>query len=271
MSNKNIVKFASALLMSTAFTAPAFAQIETVVVTAERKAEDIQTVPIAVTALTGADLQVEAGQQLPRPPVPRPERDLHEVQLRRCAVPDPRHHHPVRSRRRHRAERERHLPRSAGPRERPVLRRRSRRSRARSAVDLLWSCGDRRCGEHHHHQAEPRRIPGPRQLRLRHVQHDEAGVDGQHSDHRRRAWRSRRGARRLPRRLREEQLFRSDRSIRWHCRQAHQRPGHGVRPRLDSLGAQRRHDDRSHRRVSATRTTTASAATSRNAIATRRA
>jgi outer membrane receptor protein involved in Fe transport len=45
--------------MSTAFTAPAFAQIETVVVTAERKAEDIQTVPIAVTALTGADLKAK--------------------------------------------------------------------------------------------------------------------------------------------------------------------------------------------------------------------
>jgi len=43
--------------MSTAFTVPAFAQIETVVVTAERKAEDIQTVPIAVTALTAADLK----------------------------------------------------------------------------------------------------------------------------------------------------------------------------------------------------------------------
>lgn len=49
--------FVSALLVTTAFTAPAFAQIETVVVTAERKAEDIQTVPVAVTALTGADLK----------------------------------------------------------------------------------------------------------------------------------------------------------------------------------------------------------------------
>jgi iron complex outermembrane receptor protein len=49
--------FISALLMSTAFTVPAFAQIETVVVTAERKAEDIQTVPVAVTALTAADLK----------------------------------------------------------------------------------------------------------------------------------------------------------------------------------------------------------------------
>jgi iron complex outermembrane recepter protein len=49
--------FISALLMSTAFTVPAFAQIETVVVTAERKAEDIQTVPIAVSAFGAADLQ----------------------------------------------------------------------------------------------------------------------------------------------------------------------------------------------------------------------
>ncbi|HUO91216.1 MAG TPA: TonB-dependent receptor plug domain-containing protein [Rhizomicrobium sp.] len=59
MSNRTIAKFASALLMSTAFTAPAFAQIETVVVTAERKAEDIQTVPVAVTALTGSDLKAK--------------------------------------------------------------------------------------------------------------------------------------------------------------------------------------------------------------------
>ena len=51
--------FLNTLLMTTAFTVPAFAQIETVVVTAERKAEDIQTVPIAVTALTGADLKAK--------------------------------------------------------------------------------------------------------------------------------------------------------------------------------------------------------------------
>src|SRR6185437_5435270 len=49
----------SALLMSTAFTAPAFAQIETVIVTTERKAEDIQTVPVAVTALTATDLKAK--------------------------------------------------------------------------------------------------------------------------------------------------------------------------------------------------------------------
>ncbi len=56
-SNKNSAKFLSALLVSTAFTVPAYAQIETVVVTAERKAEDIQTVPVAVTAFTSADLK----------------------------------------------------------------------------------------------------------------------------------------------------------------------------------------------------------------------
>ncbi len=55
----NSAKYVAALLVTTAFTAPAFAQIETVVVTAERKAEDIQTVPLAVTALTGADLKAK--------------------------------------------------------------------------------------------------------------------------------------------------------------------------------------------------------------------
>jgi len=57
VSFKSKSAFVSALLVSTAFTVPAFAQIETVVVTAERKAEDIQTVPVAVTALTGTDLK----------------------------------------------------------------------------------------------------------------------------------------------------------------------------------------------------------------------
>jgi outer membrane receptor protein involved in Fe transport len=49
--------FLNTILMTTAFAVPAYAQIETVVVTAERKAEDIQTVPVAVTALTGQDLK----------------------------------------------------------------------------------------------------------------------------------------------------------------------------------------------------------------------
>jgi len=48
--------FIGALLVTTAFTVPAFAQIETVIVTAQKRAEDIQSVPIAVTAYTAQDL-----------------------------------------------------------------------------------------------------------------------------------------------------------------------------------------------------------------------
>lgn len=45
-----------ALMLSSALAAPAFAQIEEVVVTAQKKSEDIQQVPIAVSAFSGADL-----------------------------------------------------------------------------------------------------------------------------------------------------------------------------------------------------------------------
>ncbi|HEY5047734.1 MAG TPA: TonB-dependent receptor [Rhizomicrobium sp.] len=48
--------FVTALLLSTAIAAPALAQVEQVVVTAQRRAESIQNVPIAVTAFTSADL-----------------------------------------------------------------------------------------------------------------------------------------------------------------------------------------------------------------------
>src|SRR5579871_1974267 len=44
--------FLNTLLIGAAFTVPAFAQIETVVVTAEKRAENLQTVPVAVTAFT---------------------------------------------------------------------------------------------------------------------------------------------------------------------------------------------------------------------------
>src|ERR1700756_1767186 len=44
------------LLLTTALAAPAFAQIEEVVVTAQKKAEDVQTVPIAISAFTAQDL-----------------------------------------------------------------------------------------------------------------------------------------------------------------------------------------------------------------------
>ncbi|HEX7725565.1 MAG TPA: TonB-dependent receptor plug domain-containing protein, partial [Rhizomicrobium sp.] len=46
-----------ALLLSTALAAPAFAQIEEIVVTAQKKTEDAQSVPIAITAYTKQDLQ----------------------------------------------------------------------------------------------------------------------------------------------------------------------------------------------------------------------
>jgi iron complex outermembrane receptor protein len=49
--------FISTLLLTTALAAPAFAQIEEIVVTAQKKSEDIQTVPIAVTAYTSEDLK----------------------------------------------------------------------------------------------------------------------------------------------------------------------------------------------------------------------
>lgn len=61
------VTFISALLLSSALAAPAFAQIEEVVVTAQKKSEDIQSVPIAVSAFTSADMaahQIEGFKDL---------------------------------------------------------------------------------------------------------------------------------------------------------------------------------------------------------------
>jgi iron complex outermembrane recepter protein len=56
LGTKQSLTFIGALLVTTAFTVPAFAQIETVIVTAEKRAEDIQSVPIAVTAYSAQDL-----------------------------------------------------------------------------------------------------------------------------------------------------------------------------------------------------------------------
>jgi outer membrane receptor protein involved in Fe transport len=44
------------MLLSTALAGPAFAQIEEVVVTAQKRAEDVQTVPISITAYSAQDL-----------------------------------------------------------------------------------------------------------------------------------------------------------------------------------------------------------------------
>ena len=57
MLNQKRISFVAALLVTTAFTAPAFAEIEIVTVSVERKVENIQTTPVAVTALSGADLK----------------------------------------------------------------------------------------------------------------------------------------------------------------------------------------------------------------------
>ena len=49
--------FFNTLLLASAMALPAMAQIEEVVVTAQKKSEDVQNVPIAVTAFTGQDLK----------------------------------------------------------------------------------------------------------------------------------------------------------------------------------------------------------------------
>src|ERR1700760_2145185 len=54
--NSRSLTFISTLLLTTALAAPAFAQIEEVVVTAQKKSEDIQSVPIAISAFTAQDL-----------------------------------------------------------------------------------------------------------------------------------------------------------------------------------------------------------------------
>jgi iron complex outermembrane recepter protein len=55
--------FINALLLSSAVALPAMAQIEEVVVTAQKKTEDVQSVPIAVTAFTGQDLKTQQIEQ----------------------------------------------------------------------------------------------------------------------------------------------------------------------------------------------------------------
>jgi iron complex outermembrane recepter protein len=54
--SRRSLTFIGTLLLSTALAAPAFAQIEEVVVTAQKKSEDIQAVPIAVSAFSSTDL-----------------------------------------------------------------------------------------------------------------------------------------------------------------------------------------------------------------------
>jgi outer membrane receptor protein involved in Fe transport len=58
------ILFLNSLLLSTAVALPAMAQIEQVVVTAQKRTEDVQTVPITVTAFTAQDL---ADQRISQP------------------------------------------------------------------------------------------------------------------------------------------------------------------------------------------------------------
>ncbi len=51
VSARSLVAF-NALLLATAFAVPAYAQIETVIVTAEKRAVDVQTVPVAISVFT---------------------------------------------------------------------------------------------------------------------------------------------------------------------------------------------------------------------------
>jgi iron complex outermembrane receptor protein len=57
VSTGRSLTFISALLLTTALAAPAFAQVEEVVVTAQKRAEDVQTVPIAISAFSQEDLK----------------------------------------------------------------------------------------------------------------------------------------------------------------------------------------------------------------------
>jgi len=55
--SRRALSVTGALLLSTALAAPAFGEIEEVVVTAQKRAEDVQTVPISITAFTAQDLE----------------------------------------------------------------------------------------------------------------------------------------------------------------------------------------------------------------------
>jgi outer membrane receptor protein involved in Fe transport len=56
---RHVCAFGLRALAFTLFTTSALAQIETVVVTAQRRAEDVQTVPISITAITAQDLKAK--------------------------------------------------------------------------------------------------------------------------------------------------------------------------------------------------------------------
>ena len=75
--------FINALLLSSAVALPAMAQIEEVVVTAQKKTEDVQSVPIAVTAFTGQDLKTQQIEQFKDLQFHAPNVTLYGGQFRR--------------------------------------------------------------------------------------------------------------------------------------------------------------------------------------------
>jgi len=62
LNKTNSAKLIAALLVSSAFTVPAFAQVEVVVVTAEKRVQDVQTVPVAISVF-GSDKRDAVGIQ----------------------------------------------------------------------------------------------------------------------------------------------------------------------------------------------------------------
>jgi iron complex outermembrane receptor protein len=59
MTRSRILTYSSALALSLTMAAPSFAQIDEIVVTAQRRAESAQDVPVALTVLTTEDLQTK--------------------------------------------------------------------------------------------------------------------------------------------------------------------------------------------------------------------
>ena len=62
LTKSNSAKLLTALLVSSAFTVPAFAEVEVVVVTAEKRVQDVQTVPVAISVF-GSDKRDAVGIQ----------------------------------------------------------------------------------------------------------------------------------------------------------------------------------------------------------------
>ena len=181
--------FIGALLLTTAFTVPAFAQIETVVVTAEKKAEDIQTTPIAVTAYSAQDLAAHQVNTFKDIQFSTPNVYYTKTNFTGSNFPIRGIGTQVIS-----GDAENGIAfniddvyyAARARRFRPVLRPAIGRSPARPAEHLVWTRRDRRRGQRVLGQAPARRIRGQRRCEHRHLRHDRSEGHGQHADHHRR-------------------------------------------------------------------------------------